>query len=375
MKSRPTAAPAPRVSLFPVNKSASADAPAPAPPPTAAKPLKLPDLTIEGFRGFEHFHFPKLARVNLLVGPNNAGKTTVLEAVEILAASHPIAVFQGLKRRGEMRSDGEHFEIDYHALFHGLALRIGSRIELSARGSNPFVCKVVTPETQFFGGQKPALSGDLEFTTQGEEPFQFRPEDTGLAGSRVQGTLQSKPLREPVFLDAARQPNDLAKDSARIARLPEEERRVEQALKIIAPKVVDLRFSDDRPFVGIEGQETRFPLSSMGDGMTRLLAIALKLASSADNVLLIDEIDTGLYYRTLPKVWKLVIETARRLDVQVFATTHSRDCVDALANLDLEPEFDGSDVLVHRIDPGASQPVTYDLSRLVRAVSHDIEVR
>jgi AAA domain, putative AbiEii toxin, Type IV TA system/AAA domain len=339
-------------------------------------PLKLPDLTIEGFRGFERFHFPKLARVNLLVGPNNAGKTTVLEAVEMLAANYESAIFGGLRRRGEMRQEGDRFEIDYAALFHGFVPSVGSRIELSATGLDPFVVCLVEPDNQFFGGlEPPTLAGDLQFTTQGQRPRQFRAEKTGLAGSRMEGGMSKPPLREPVFLDASRRPEALGKLWDAVAIIPEEEQRVVQALRILAPDVVDLRFSDKRPFVGLEGRRTRLPLSSMGEGMNRLLALALHLAKAADNVLLIDEIDTGLYYRTLPQVWRLVMEAARRLDVQVFATTHSQDCVAALDDLyRRRPDLAG-DVLVHRIDPGAERPVTYDLAEVSRSVESLGEVR
>jgi hypothetical protein len=75
----------------------------------------------------------------------------------------------------------------------------------------------------------------------------------------------------------------------------------------------------------------RIPMVRWATGIWRLLGIALALVRARGGVLLVDEIDTGLHYSVLVDMWKLVFETARSLDVQVFATTHSRDCYEALA--------------------------------------------
>ena len=58
--------------------------------------------------------------------------------------------------------------------------------------------------------------------------------------------------------------------------------------------------------------------------------MAIALISAKGGVLLIDEIDTGLHYTVMADMWKLIAQTAAELDVQVFATTHSSDCVTAL---------------------------------------------
>ena len=73
------------------------------------------------------------------------------------------------------------------------------------------------------------------------------------------------------------------------------------------------------------------PIGSMGDGIWHLLALAIAITRCRDGFLLVDEIDTGLHYGVLPDMWKMVIDASRRLNVQVFASTHSFDCVQALA--------------------------------------------
>src|SRR6202034_3737992 len=96
-------------------------------------------------------------------------------------------------------------------------------------------------------------------------------------------------------------------------------------------------------FVKCTGIDERIPIGSMGDGIWCLLGIALHLVATRNGVLLIDEIDTGLHYSVMETMWKLVLKTAERLDIQVFATTHSRDCYEALAAISRADPGDGSE--------------------------------
>ena len=123
-------------------------------------------------------------------------------------------------------------------------------------------------------------------------------------------------------------------------------------------------------FVKLAGQ--RVPIGSLGDGIWRLLGIALALVRARGGVLLVDEIDTGLHYSVLESMWRLVNETARRLDVQVFATTHSRDCYESLAAI-AQPT--GRDVTIQRIERGKPLAVAFSEAEILEAARRGIEVR
>ena len=122
--------------------------------------------------------------------------------------------------------------------------------------------------------------------------------------------------------------------------------------------------------VKLAGQ--RVPIGSLGDGIWRLLGIALALVRARGGVLLVDEIDTGLHYSVLEKMWRLVHETANRLDVQVFATTHSRDCYESLAAI---AHPGGHDVTIQRIERGKPVAVAFSEAEIVQAAKRGIEVR
>ena len=140
--------------------------------------------------------------------------------------------------------------------------------------------------------------------------------------------------------------DELALDWDQLVLTPYQDHIIE-ALRIIEPLVENISFvkssnrrrtrfgsrieeSPERtPIVKLQNQSRPFPLSSMGDGMLRILQLILKLHSSRNGMLLIDEFDNGLHHSVQKKVWELVFTLAKNLNIQVFATTHSLDCVKA----------------------------------------------
>ena len=109
--------------------------------------------------------------------------------------------------------------------------------------------------------------------------------------------------------------------------------------------------------------------------MRRLLALSLSLVRTGDGFLLIDEIDTGLHFSVMEEMWRLVVNTALESNVQVFATTHSYDCVHGLAALlESTPEL-ASQVSVQKIESSLAEAVGLDADQIRVAARQDIEVR
>src|SRR5207245_797926 len=101
--------------------------------------------------------------------------------------------------------------------------------------------------------------------------------------------------------------------------------------------------------------EQPIPIGSFGDGMWRLLAIAIAISQCKGGVLLVDEIDTGLHYTVLPAMWRLIMESAHDLDVQVFATTHSSDCIEALASVCASDALLSDSTTLHRVERSSKE--------------------
>ena len=109
--------------------------------------------------------------------------------------------------------------------------------------------------------------------------------------------------------------------------------------------------------------------------MWRILGLTLAIVNAKDGVLLVDEIDTGLHFSVMSDMWKLIWETAKRLNVQVFATTHSSDCWTSLATIANaeQPSEDG--ITMQRIERGKPTSVVFTERQIAIAAERGIEVR
>jgi hypothetical protein len=116
------------------------------------------------------------------------------------------------------------------------------------------------------------------------------------------------------------------------------------------------------------------PLRTFGDGANRLFGIILSLCNARNGLLLIDEIENGLHYSAQAEVWRSIFRLARELNVQVFATTHSWDCVTAFQIAATESPAEGLLVRLSRIRSGVVA-TPFSEHELQIATRDQIEVR
>jgi AAA domain, putative AbiEii toxin, Type IV TA system/AAA ATPase domain len=382
------------------------------------------ELTLENFRAFGALHLTGLARVNLLVGANNSGKTSVLEAVALLASGgDPAELHLSLSRRGEQTIGDEmpggsgDDAVDVRHIFFGrridddimskLAAVDASGAPIELRLSTPRVSDeelsdwrdAVTPRPR--GRQRRGEPVALELDRSGRTPRYLKIDKIDQSGQHaitvallLNGGLTSMntaiatgAARPPpvVFVSTSGMDNDtLASFYERII-FTREEANVVAALREVEPGIARLAtrtldghspFAGQRRFVvGMEGAAEQVPLGSLGDGVHRMLAIALSLVAARGGYLLIDEIDTGLHHTVMRRMWGLVFETAKRLDVTVFATTHSYDCVHALAAIAPPESCAAGEVSLIRVERGNPEGVHFNEVEIGHLAEWQIEAR
>ncbi|TMD60544.1 MAG: ATP-binding protein, partial [Chloroflexi bacterium] len=160
------------------------------------------------------------------------------------------------------------------------------------------------------------------------------------------------------------------------------EQEVRTALQLIAPGTEGISLVGDPssaqgriPIVKIRNIDEPLPLRSLGDGMLRIFGIALALVNAKDGILLIDEFENGLHYTVQPDLWRLIVQVARRLNVQVFATTHSWDCVEAFQKAAQEDTQNEGMLIRLESKKGEIVATLFDERRLGIATREQIEVR
>ena len=367
----------------------------------------LTTISLTGFRALDQVDVPNLGRVNVLVGENGAGKTSLLEAVRLLGArGHPAALLASAVERGECEVDEadngttERVAILRHA-FHGRKVDGQSKFvvsaEDSAEGRLEVSCEVFDAARQspppMTGIDPGALFPDwaIRITHSSERvPTLKVPVAWSRANSQRLGLPEPPMARAlksstglPVFL-RANELNDLILAGLwdAVVATPAKEAVVASLQRLEpAARDVDLRSGHHLPFrsrVSVRltnGEEATAPIGSLGGGFTWLFALALGAAATPNQMLLIDDIDAGLHHRAMDAMWTMVMEAARRRDLQVFATTHSIDCLTSLRRACERDDRRGEDVRVIRLVKGGRAAITFTADELATAIEGEVEVR
>jgi len=378
----------------------------------------IPSLHISGFKLFRDLELPKLGSLNLFVGKNNTGKTCLLEAVELYASSSPWDILRVASRREpdgvQRRTFDKLGPFDFEESLRPL-LNLFHR----ERGhlSKPYIqVSAGHPESNLQLRCEPYLDDFLEMGAMpaevgGIEPSSHRRHlgyllDRGF--ELVRGKKRSRPhfierylRRLPISEEMMKDEGWLHPDVAPVAFLPargfsnsEAKRLWDKAsladkdellldwLRFVEPEVRDLRYisdpesGSDLPYLKIDGDRGRTPLSSMGDGLTRLFHIGLAMSNASGGILLIDEFENGLHWEVQKDLWKALFEAANQFGVQVFATTHSTDCIRGFLAAQSEV-LKLSENYVYRLERNGDDVYALDLpsENLGAALRQQIEVR
>ncbi len=343
----------------------------------------LHELEIQGFRCFPALTAKPLGRVNLIVGKNNSGKTAFLDAVEMLVwdGDTPL-VFRSLARREEYswkvvdQGQGKivnRFDLDVPNLFYGHSVSLES--SFSIRGDARSFSAHCIREDAMFG------LPSLEIFAMGKV-WRF---DLAAGYTRrieTPGSLEelfTRSRTEVLFLPTWRSDLVFLSRLWDEVLLTDDESLAVEAMKLIEPRVERIAFrgegEDRNVAVRLKGEKQPRWLGSLGDGMRHMLALALHLVPSQNGYLLIDEIDTGLHHSVMAKMWRMVMESARRLNIQVFATTHSIDCIHALAEVHQQMNLTPDDVMLHRLVAGMDKTMSYTPDDLAAVAEFQGEVR
>ena len=352
-----------------------------------------------------------LGRVNLLVGKNNCGKTSILECIELLRSTgHPNILSSILRRRGEWGdAKGRDSEplLDVKRLFSGYDLQ--GEVVIEGRGdgtvdlsdwNGEVALHVEDPRDSESGGLAPyGEDGDFTLAVKWSNhkndsntrvvPFGIT-SDGHLSPQGPRRLLRTRNSSLDQGVQFIRTSGMTALNAVRLfgnVVLTENEEHVTQALRTIDPAVERIAsividrgpYFQEAPggvFIKRRETENRIPIGSMGDGMWRMLGLALALVNAKGGVLLVDEIDTGLHYSVMADMWRMVSERAAALEVQVFATTHSRDCYESLAAV-AQPGLPSPEITIQRIDldPRREQAIRFNDEAIIAAAERGIEVR
>ena len=370
---------------------------------------------IENFRCFGGLTVEPLARVNLICGENNTGKTALLEALWL--HSGPNSPDLGLRLNNFRGIAGPDPRRLLHDLFRNfdpqrtITLEAKGdwnnyqrrlRIKSQSRGTEVFVPQV--PDEQSLSGRvsretNVSVVSDTEivleyldehgkkFVSAGRWEISEAPLPDGVPlvpfSLTSQGMAMSRanmPARPSGIFLSARHRNRPDEDVARFGNvvLEGEADSIVNCLKAVDSRIGRLETiaAAPSPMIYAEiGIGRPVPMDFLGDGVGRLLSMALAFQEASNGTILIDEVENGLHHNALQGVWENLNRLSQRFNVQVFATTHSYECM--VAARDAFTAAEQQDLHIHRLNhiEGEVSATTYSFEALDFTLSYGAELR
>jgi hypothetical protein len=271
-------------------------------------------LELKNFRAFEHIRFENLGRANLIIGGNNTGKTSVLEALVMkMGSGKQIEALPSTFRDNVPNDNFQNFwsYIAHDQKWEGF--------------------EIVTDEGSLLSVEDPRPITKLFFKQHGKESM-LAVIETGkisIGGMPPNQTTSILPTK-------ASPPGTISELFNQIAPLkPENEDKLQDLLRnSIEPRLKRLRYAKPKGtkihlVYADLGGGSMLPFTQLGQAFSRVLEIYCEIFANQPKIILIDEIENGLYYEGMEDFWKGLFAVLEDQDVQLFATTHSRECMEA----------------------------------------------
>ena len=301
------------------------------------------------FRGISGLRLGTLAQVNVLTGANGIGKTSVAEAIWL---------FNG--RFGAPLLWNQHVQRSTHAATDPLARLGNGAVELAGEergivhrwkatfGPLPTAGTEQTERTRQDNGSpvtegavgdpsqlRHSIRGQLRVWLDGQAfDGQHLPMPVSAGSAVLVPILQGSSDRPSAIIHLPLSAMDVEKETINgFSALVEQgqKKNLKQALRVILPLLDDVEVitsPDGEPFIlatTLGGD--RLPLQALGGGMTRLFRLFVSFHKVKGGIVIVDEIENGLHYEVLAELWRRCRTMTETYDVQLFATTHSRECL------------------------------------------------
>lgn len=369
----------------------------------------LDSLKVRRFRGLSDFDLDGLGSFNVLLGANDVGKTTILEAIFLLSG------FPNLElpvRIQNLRNFYVHKFDALTPLFHKLEVHNEIRLESKSVDSTIRNLMISAPHTNPGVGSETREVG----SSANGDAVEIRTEDssaTNSSSSAFSGPRQLRyesskmsPEGDPVSfsgnlsvrdgnLEMSKTPEAFANeilatrylsanytyDGSIIGNIIVNKKTDDliKYLQVINPRVEGVTVSGDVAYLDI-GLDQMMPLNMFGSGMIRAATILSTCILGNDRIVLIDELENGLHFRAVPPLIGALLKLSEESGVQVIATTHSLGVLDSLYKVLSQDRFAQNRsttncYALQRDNQGVVRSYRYEYDKFEHCISQRIEIR
>lgn len=302
---------------------------------------KIKHIEISRFRGIHSLQINDLNRVNVFLGGNNCGKSSLLEAILVmLGTSKPLLPIEMNVDRNYMGLAKEDFAMFFHNGDTAQDIRLahqteeGEQHELTIRYFEESINEINEEEIRGRDNSNlPLAQYGLKycFKANSEDYSSTITYNTANGKLNMQVPETRKNGINAYYIAPRYNFNNYISHFNEIVTNKEKSAIVD-ILHSIEPRIKDVTVVGNKVMADAQ-LDKLIPINLMGDGTRKLFTIAVALYNAKDSILIVDEVDNGLYYKSMKTLWNVILQMSTTLNIQVFLSTHSIDSLEALSNL------------------------------------------
>ena len=331
----------------------------------------ITDFEIENFRCFDTFKMHNIKRINLIGGMNNAGKTALLEAL-FLSNGIDNSTLNYIKYtlRGEKAINEGRLRITkWYSLFYNRRtdhyIKLKSTLSTEdTKEAYARAFKHIDQSIMHYAGTDisalTAIADSLETgrTLYAAHYLNKKSSDNGVL-NEIRNNVANNSTSTTLGIGIShndfkwgKQPNSIFFIPAGIkingekltqmydaAKFKGQTQKLLSALQLIEPTIINvdiLNLGEPALYVMRQNEQFPLPLATYGDAIMKVAFYVLLMIVRPNTILLLDEVENGIHYTNQPKFWAWLFDLATEFDVQIFATTHSREMIEAYAQTAIE---------------------------------------
>lgn len=298
------------------------------------------NIEIRNFRGIDHLKIEDFSRVNIFLGQNSSGKSSVLECLLLLMGMSNPELPQNINSI-RLRSHYSTF-LDLGYMFRNFNVKVipefsSEMFDDTKRHLALYLTYIFDEKAQADMSVGQILTSETN-TSLNTLKMVFDIESSNKKNNyessitvNQQGFNMNMKLAESylekynaVLLSSDLGGGNLANDLVELAKRRMKD-IVTERLKLFDSRITALEILNNVAYIGLEGIDQLLAVKMQGDGLRRYLNIVAASANPMNNILLIDEIENGLHYSAYKKLWEAIFALAVSTNKQVFVTTHSKE--------------------------------------------------
>jgi len=304
----------------------------------------IKNIEIKNFKCFEDFTAEGFGRVNLIGGKNNVGKTAFMEAVYVNVCSkntsnllYALSIIERNRDRLNI-NDNEINIIEILAQYKSFDLNSINKISYKFNDNN--------------------INNQL--TIKLNEKIEEISFDT---------KITFKKNGDVLFIDNFGFTNYELKEVYKSVQFQDKDNLINDYLQKFDENILRFKIISDKPYIKQKKDNEYYELNKFGDGVKQYISIITSLYATKNSCLFIDEIENGIHYTNLDKLWELILTISKEQNVQVFATTHSKECIESYARVAKKLEDkEGTYSVLTRLKSGKLHHSLYDYALLENTV-------